>query len=159
VAEWLTHSPETLEVTGSHPSLGYISEINFSNRWSPKQRHLKWSVWDCIHCSVGRQNKRISSEGCSQGRYTNAIFNFLFNVLIVGYNSTWLIDVSTNGNGQRVSQRKRKIVQTNKPVNRPRLYYSLIEAVLSQLLTLSHFNQIRRLIHRPLVIQLALLVG
>ena len=29
VAEWLTHSPATLEVTGSRPTFGGISEIYF----------------------------------------------------------------------------------------------------------------------------------
>ena len=34
VAEWLTHSPATLVVMGSHPTLGGISEIQISNRYS-----------------------------------------------------------------------------------------------------------------------------
>ena len=34
VAEWLTHSPTTLEVTGSRPTFGDILEIYFSNRYS-----------------------------------------------------------------------------------------------------------------------------
>ena len=32
VAEWLTHSPAKLEVTGSHPTFDGISEVCFSNR-------------------------------------------------------------------------------------------------------------------------------
>ena len=34
VAEWLKHSPATLEVTCSHPTFGGIPEIYFSNRYS-----------------------------------------------------------------------------------------------------------------------------
>ena len=33
VAEWLTHSPATLEVTGSRPTFSGISEICFLNRY------------------------------------------------------------------------------------------------------------------------------
>ena len=34
VTEWLKHSPATLEVTGSRPTFGGVSEIYFSNRYS-----------------------------------------------------------------------------------------------------------------------------
>ena len=48
VAEWLKHLPATLEVTGSRPTFGDISEIYFlesiqsTTRWD-----LKWSLWHC----------------------------------------------------------------------------------------------------------------
>ena len=38
VAEWLTCSPATLEVTGSRPTFGGILEIYFSNRYSHRHR-------------------------------------------------------------------------------------------------------------------------
>ena len=38
VAEWLTHSPATLEVTGSCPTFVGISEICFSNRYGLQHR-------------------------------------------------------------------------------------------------------------------------
>jgi len=38
LAEWLTHSPATLMVTGSRPSFGDISEVKFSNRYSLQHR-------------------------------------------------------------------------------------------------------------------------
>ena len=41
MAKWLTHSPATLEVTGSRPTFGGISEIHMSNRDSPALRDLK----------------------------------------------------------------------------------------------------------------------
>jgi len=45
VAEWLTHSPATLEVMVSRPSLDDISEIYFiESIQSSALRHLKWSV-------------------------------------------------------------------------------------------------------------------
>jgi len=33
-------------------AVGDISEINFSNRLSPAQRDLEWSVWHCRTCDV-----------------------------------------------------------------------------------------------------------
>ena len=48
VAEWLKHSPATLEVTGSRPTFGGISEIYFlESIQSPARRDLKLSVWHC----------------------------------------------------------------------------------------------------------------
>jgi len=45
VAEWLTHVAATLEVKGSRPSLGDISEIYFlKSIQSVAQSDLKWSV-------------------------------------------------------------------------------------------------------------------
>jgi len=45
VAEWLTHSPATLDVTGSRPNSGDFSEIYFLESIQyPAQRDLKWSV-------------------------------------------------------------------------------------------------------------------
>ena len=58
VAEWLTHSPATPEVTGSRSTIGGISEIHISNRYS--LRHggtsndlcgiagLLWSVMSAV---------------------------------------------------------------------------------------------------------------
>jgi len=45
VAEWLMHLAATLEVIGSRPSLGDISDIYFlESIQSLTQRDLKWSV-------------------------------------------------------------------------------------------------------------------
>jgi len=45
MAEWLTHSIAMLEVMGSRPSLGDISEIYFlESIQSLAQRDLKWSA-------------------------------------------------------------------------------------------------------------------
>jgi len=45
MAEWLTHLTATLEVMGTHPSLGEISEIYFlESIQSLAQSDLKWSV-------------------------------------------------------------------------------------------------------------------
>ena len=48
VAEWLKHSHATLEVTGSRPTFGGISDIySLESIQSPARRDLKWSVCHC----------------------------------------------------------------------------------------------------------------
>jgi len=48
VADWLTHSPATLDVMGSRPNSDDFSEIYFlESIQSPVQRDLKWSVCHC----------------------------------------------------------------------------------------------------------------
>ena len=46
VAEWLTHSPETLEVTGSRPTFSAISESKFylESIRHRAERGVKWSL-------------------------------------------------------------------------------------------------------------------
>jgi len=47
-SRWPTHSPATLDVTGSRPNSGDFSEIYFlESIQPPAQRDLKWSVWHC----------------------------------------------------------------------------------------------------------------
>jgi len=85
VAEWLTHSPAALEVTGSRPSFGDISENDFSNGVS-NTHWLKWCVWHCRTYNVSGQNvKRLSLEGRLEYGNTNVV---IIIIIMFNYYST-----------------------------------------------------------------------
>jgi len=64
--------PSAIRMSGSRPSSGDISEINFSILYSLVQ-HRRIYVRHCWNCNVSGQNEWLSPEGRFQDRYTNAI--------------------------------------------------------------------------------------